>query len=276
MSATPPGRLTTSGTVTAHSGALAPKRRLTRSGGFLAHLGVSIAIFAGLLYVIAFRWYPGPYFAYDGGLRGTIIVIAVGFVLGPTLTLIVLGPRKPISKIRFDLCVIALVQVTALAWGVRVVEAQRPVAIAYFNGAFNPVTAKVLRDQGASVDAALALGPERPPLVYAALPADGEVLDRVRRMHRKFGVAPYNHPDLHEPLAPNLSQVAARQEDVAWLAGPRPHFDAELRAFLDSRGARLEDYIYVPFNGRYGRVIFVLDKEARLTGVLERAYEGLL
>ena len=266
----------TSGTITEYSRALAPSRRLTRAQGFVIHLCISIAIFVGLMWMIVFHWYPGPYFTYDGGWRGTMIIIAVDLVLGPALTLIVLDPRKSLSKTRFDLSVIALIQFAALAWGVHVVEGQRPAVIGCFNGAFNPVTAQVLRDQGASANTSLALSAERPPLVYAALPDRGDVLERAKQMSQKSGLMPYNHPDLHVPLAPNLSQVAARQEDVEWLAAPRPHFEAELRAFLDARGARLEDYVYVPFNGRYGRVVFALDQEARLAGVLELAYDGLL
>ena len=271
-----PGELMTSGTIAEHWSIFASSRHSTRARAFLVHLCISITIFVALMYMIAFHWYPGPYFQYDGGWRGTIIVVAVDLVLGPTLTLIVFDPRKSRAKTRFDLSVIALIQLAALAWGIHVVEGQRPAVIVFSNGAFNPVTAQVLRDQGASADASLALSAERPPLVYAAVPESGEVLDRVRRMSESSGLMPHNHPELHQPLAPNLSQVAARQENVAWLAAPRPHFDAELRTFIYARGARLEDYVYVPFSGRYGRVIFVLNQEARLIGVLERAYDGLL
>ncbi len=266
----------TSGTITDISGTLAPGRRGTRVQAFLIHVGISLVIFAGLMYFIAFQWYPGPYFEYDGGWRGTMIVVAVDLVLGPALTIVVFDPQKSIGKIRFDLSMIALLQVAALGWGTYIVEGQRPVAIAFYNGAFNPVTAKVLRDHDASADVPLTREAEGPPLVYAALPAGGEMRERIRRMRAETGLAPYNHPDTHVPLARNLSEVVARQADVAWLAAPRPHFDAELRAFLDARGAQLEDYIYVPFNGRYGRVMFVLDRDARLIGVLERAYRGLL
>jgi hypothetical protein len=32
----------------------------------------------------------------------------------------------------------------------------------------------------------------------------------------------------------------------------------------------------VPFHGRYGNVVFVIDAEARLRGVLTHAFEGIL
>lgn len=249
----------------------APRRRhATRGRAFLVHLGISLLIFAGLMYMIVFHWYPEPYFSYDGGWRGTMIMVGVDLVLGPMLTLIVYDPRKPTAKLRFDLTVIALIQVSALAWGLHLVEGQRPAAIAYRDGAFTPVTAQVLRDQGVLAGAPRALGPERPPLVFTTLPS-GDALARVA----ETGLRPHNLAQLHAPLAPHLDEVASRQEDVAQLAG-RPHFDEELRAFLDARGAQREDYVFVPFDGRYKRVLFVLDGDARLVGVLTRAYEGLL
>ena len=56
---------------------------MTRIQAFLIHLGISAVIYAGLLYLIIFIWYPQPYFTADGGWQGIRLVTGIDMVLGP-------------------------------------------------------------------------------------------------------------------------------------------------------------------------------------------------
>ena len=87
---------------------------ITRLNAFLIHFSISLVIFFILLYFILVQWYPQPLFSTDGGWRVIRIIAVVHLMLGPLLTLIVFKPGK--KGLKFDLSMIALVQVLAFSW----------------------------------------------------------------------------------------------------------------------------------------------------------------
>ncbi len=88
---------------------------MTRLRAFLVHLSLSAAIVGCSFAIVFFVWYPQPYFEVVGAWYLIRILFIVDVVLGPLLTFIVFKAGKP--GLRFDLTVIALVQVAALAMG---------------------------------------------------------------------------------------------------------------------------------------------------------------
>src|SRR5436190_21384151 len=78
------------------------------------HLAISAAIGISVVVLMLALWYPQHYFAAMGG--GTLIMLLIGVdvVIGPLITLIVFDPKK--KNLRFDLAVIALLQLAALVY----------------------------------------------------------------------------------------------------------------------------------------------------------------
>jgi hypothetical protein len=95
------------------------------------------------------------------------------------------------------------------------------------------------------------------------------------RRWREDGFALPTQPRLLSAFAPGLPGLEAADRVVAKIAAVNPGFRNERDAFFAAHpevdGARL-----VPFHGRYGNVVFVIDAEARLRGVLTHAFEGIL
>ncbi len=67
--------------------------------------------------IVYWFWYPEPTFSIVGVLPIILMLIGVDLVLGPLLTMIVYKHGKP--GLKFDLSVIALVQIAALIYGAR-------------------------------------------------------------------------------------------------------------------------------------------------------------
>lgn len=112
--------------------------RLTLSG---AHFATTLLIAAMLFGIVYFIWYPAPLFDLSAGKNLFLLVVAVDVVLGPMLTLVVADPRKSRRELTRDVGMIALVQFSALAYGVHVVAQSRPAFIVYNAGQFNVVNA---------------------------------------------------------------------------------------------------------------------------------------
>ena len=103
------------------------------------HLAICGVIASFVLALMILVWYPAPYFQALGGQKIAMIVIVVDVIVGPLLTLIVYRPMK--KGLKFDLTVIALLQVGALAYGVSVLYQGRPVYVVFVKDRFDIVTA---------------------------------------------------------------------------------------------------------------------------------------
>jgi hypothetical protein len=150
---------------------LASLNRWQAAGG---HLAISALVGVAVLAAMVLVWYPPPYFEAAGGNDLVLLMLGVDVTLGPLLTFAVFNPTKGLGKLRFDLAVIGLCQVAALAYGVHVMFTARPAYLVYAVDRFDLVMANTLPD----AEIAKAKPPYdrkpigRPPTVGARLPDD--------------------------------------------------------------------------------------------------------
>ncbi len=100
-----------------------------RYQAFATHMAISLVIFFILLACITQLWYPGILFDTGNGWKAIMMIVGIDLILGPLLTLIVFNPKK--SSLKFDLSIIALIQIAALIYGTWTIHHTRPVAIAF-------------------------------------------------------------------------------------------------------------------------------------------------
>lgn len=117
-------------------------RNYNRYQAAFGHFAISLIIFAILGYLVYFCWYPQPLFAIDAGWQGLRIIAFVDFVLGPFITLFIFNPKK--KELFKDLAIIALIQASALSYGVYHVYQSRPAFVVYADNAFYTVAASEL------------------------------------------------------------------------------------------------------------------------------------
>ena len=95
-----------------------------RYSAFLLHLLISGVIGLIAVCIVFFVWYPDPLQDAVGVTEIFLILLSVDIVIGPLLTLLVYKPGKP--SLKFDLSVIALLQLVALCYGMNTVFQGRP------------------------------------------------------------------------------------------------------------------------------------------------------
>jgi hypothetical protein len=111
---------------------------MTRYRASSIHFLISALVVGAIFAVIFFVWYPGPTFRIAGAVSIVLVLLGVDLVLGPTLTLIVYKEGK--RGLKFDLVVIALVQLTALVYGTYTFYQERPYYMVFAVDRFNLVT----------------------------------------------------------------------------------------------------------------------------------------
>lgn len=108
-------------------------------------MGISTLVIGLLVMLIYFIWFPNG-LVLAGAIDGLTLVILVDLVLGPTLTFIVFNRNK--ASLKFDLSLIALLQIGALLYGTKLIYHERPVAIVMGTQYVQLITNSQLEDFG--------------------------------------------------------------------------------------------------------------------------------
>jgi hypothetical protein len=215
------------------------------------HLGISLLIFLGILYVILFQWYPGPFFTAEGGWSGIKIMAAVDLVLGPTLTLIIFNHTKAKKEILFDLSLIAIVQISALTWGGLQVYSERPVALVMWEGTFYTVTEDYYNKQSTSLKDIASYIDEKPLIIYAETDHSIEQLNEMKRLI-DLKIPPYAQVHLYQPVKENVDKVLSHQ-----LSGD------VLFTYLKQENTETKQHVFLG-KAKYRNLLIYLDAKASL------------
>jgi hypothetical protein len=220
---------------------------MSRYSAFAIHLGISLAIFAAIAWVILAVWYPSFFFETDGGWQGIRLMFLVDVVLGPALTLIVFKVGKP--GLKFDLAAIACAQVIALAGGLWVVHDERPLALVYLDGQFFSLSRNDFADAKVAIPNLDAFPGRYPKQVEVQLPDDPIVQSDVRSSALKSGVPLRLATDRWVPLASDATLVA-NDYDATELH-QRDAATHEVSRWATAHGGAIDDFRFFPFGARY-------------------------
>ena len=233
------------------------------------HLALSAAVAAVVVTLMVALWYPQHYFMAMGGATLILLLIGVDVVIGPLLTLIVFDPKK--KSLRFDLAVIAALQIAALAYGVSVMFGSRPVYNVFVVDRFEVVAANAVDE--ASLEKA---APEfrSPPLagpkvIAARQPEDPKRFADIAISALDGGPDLANLPDLYVPYAQFRRDAGKSAKPLSELVKRQSQDAAAIRAFVAASG-RAEDSIgYLPMKARNQDMAVVVDiQSGDIVGIL--------
>ena len=104
-------------------------KHMTRLSAFFVHLCISLCL-ATLSYVLVYLvWYPDHLSNASGTDQIFLMLVAIDTVLGPCITLVIFNLKK--KELKWDLSIVALVQLSALLYGLHAVFVARPTYIVF-------------------------------------------------------------------------------------------------------------------------------------------------
>lgn len=175
---------------------------------FALHFLISLLVFIVLLALMMFVWFPGKLFFIDGGWQGLKIIAPIDLVLGPALTLILYRPWK--KSLKFDMSVIAAVQIVALSYGVYSAYNQRTAAIVFAENRFETISLSEfraaqdeLKKQNLPIISLSKFG-KMPAVVHAPSYDYGQYLEDI--MNGKPELR--ERSDLYQPITDSLKTIA--------------------------------------------------------------------
>ena len=233
------------------------------------HLALSAAIAALVVTLMLLVWYPQQYFTAMGGDTLILILIGVDVMVGPLITLIIFVPKK--KGLRFDLAVIATLQLAALTYGVSVMFEARPVYNVFVVDRFEVIAANAVdADSLARADAEFQTLPLAGPKVIAARQPDNpQRLSDIVLSAAQGGPDLANLADLYVPYAELQQDAAKRARPLADLAKRQPQEAAAIRAFVAGSGRAENAMGFLPMKARNQDMAVIVDnKSGEFVGIL--------
>jgi hypothetical protein len=155
-----------------------------RLKAFVLHLLASACALGLILGALYAGWYHWPGWYLTSVLHVTGILLLVDVVLGPAVTLIIASPLKARRVLARDISIIAIVQLTALAYGTSTLWRGRPLYYTFSNDRLETVAASDLdaNEIALAQRSNPALAPHwysLPRWVWAPLPDDPKEAQRI-------------------------------------------------------------------------------------------------
>lgn len=232
----------------------APMTRWRAAG---IHLLISIAVITSAAGLALLLWYPPSLFQVAGADRLLLVLAIIDVSIGPLLTLLVYRHGK--RGMRFDLAVIALLQLAFFAYGVRVFWTSRPVFIVASVDRFELVFANQIdpADLARAAPPYQRLGYGRPRLVGLQLPLDQH--ERSELIFEELaGHAAEQQPRLYRDYAEVAPQLLRRARPVDELARSGAQARTALAETLRDLDLRAEAVRWLPLESSRGAAVQLL------------------
>lgn len=231
---------------------------MTRFRAAGIHLILSILIVATILIVMLGFWYPNQYFKLMGGGGLIYLIAGIDICLGPLLTLAVFKSGK--KSLKFDLSVIAVLQISALAYGSYTMFNARPIFTAYADGEFSVATASEIDENELN----LGVKPEwktrslTGPLVVAITkPTGKKELNEIEFLSGGMGYARF--PKLFVAYESKQAEILKSAKPLKTLRTFNKKNGAAIDQLLKDQRRPEQDFVFVPISSFFENMTAILD-----------------
>lgn len=235
---------------------------MSRWKASLIHLSLSISIAAIVLTLMLLLWFAPPFFSAAGGHDVLLIMLAVDVTLGPFITLIIFDLKKSRRALLFDFSVIAMLQISALVYGLTVMFHARPVYVVFSKGSFDLVTENMLDNR----DLAKVRYPQfgSPPFsgqvyAYTEMPTDPREINEVV-MTAFSGKDLPQYPQYYKPLTEHAQAVAAAAKPIQQLRNLNPGKTAEIDSAIHAARQSEQDLGFVPLRAKFEDLAVIVSR----------------
>ena len=251
----------TTGTISSNSASTPAQTQMENTKGGMSrwkaagiHLGLSVVVAIGVVLLLYYVWYPQPFFDASGGKFLLMLLVGVDVVLGPLITLIIFDTKK--KSLKFDLAVIAFVQLAAICYGVYTMYLARPVFVVFSVDQFivmpaNDVEPKMLAQVTRPEFKSLSL--TGPKYAYNVPQLSGTDLQAMSLSLDGFA------PQFYLPYAEKAAEAAKAGKPLADLLKRQPQAKETIETALKQHGTNATDVVYFPMSAKVMMMTVLLD-----------------
>lgn len=223
----------------------------------LVHLALSALLIMLLVGSTLFFFFPSLFISVSDFKEVATLIVSIDLVLGPLLTFVVYKPKK--KTLKFDLGVIASIQISALAYGIYALYQVHPVYVTFNVDRFTIVSAKDADPKKAKFNEYKISKLSAGKLAYAQIPDQLELRNDLLVSSALGGEDLDQREEYYEPYHENISKIIAKSLDPK-LIFSNEEAKRKAKKFL-SRHSDLDLLAFLPLNSLKKDAIIVLDKK---------------
>jgi hypothetical protein len=233
---------------------------MSRSRATLTHLwptAVLLLIIGGL---IVFAWYPYPFLQFEDTAKFPLMLIVTAGLTGPAMTGLVY--KKDKRGLVFDLVVIVIIQLTAIAWGSVALYQNRPFFMVFTLERFEVLSIRDV-DPTAIRDQRFLDKPfSGPILLYATMPT-GDAFQKLIKEVMLEGKPDLQYRPEFWSLYDEKKVLAIKpSKPLSKLRMKRPDSAADIDALVQKHGGDINRLNFVPGQHQNGQFAAILDADS--------------
>jgi len=224
----------------------------------LIHLGLSVLLVGLVIGSVLFFLFPQLFIEVSDFKEIATIIISVDLILGPLLTFVIFKPNK--KSLKFDLSVIAAIQVIALVYGAYALYQVHPVYITFNVDRFTIVNARDAKPHNSKHDEYKVSKLSSGILAFARLPDDPVKRNEITLAAAKGEGDIDQHIEYYEPYKNNIDQIIAKGLDHKLIITAADSGDKKISSFIEENKSDIKNLVFLPLNSDKKDAIIVLDK----------------
>ena len=238
---------------------------MTRVRAASLHLGISVILALVSVASMILVWYPPPLFQLLGGFELLLLIVGVDVTLGPLLTFAVFKSGK--KGLRFDLSVIAFLQLSALIYGASVVFVARPGYIVFVKDRFEMVRVADIEPRRlaeARIERFRSFPLGRPQFIGSVLPTDPREVQEVVFSALNGGPDVAELPKYYADLEVVRDLMVRKSMPLDELKKLNPGAVASIDLLPRELGRKDSELGFLPLRIRRAFATVIVDRTARL------------
>lgn len=184
---------------------------------FISHLSLSILISLIFIGLVFFIWYPFPLAQAVGVTYIFLMMLVIDVIIGPLLGLLVYKEGK--KSLKIDLCIIILIQISALSYGVYSIAQGRPAWLAYYVDRFQLIRNNEIIDKNIGKALPQYQNPSwfKPQYVGVEFAQDKQIRNDDMFAEVLGGISVAQKPERYVPLDKVKNQIQKRAQSLETL-----------------------------------------------------------
>ena len=231
---------------------------MQKSRAALIHLWPSLLVLAVIGGLILFAWYPYPFLQFEESGKFSLLLIITAGLIGPAMTLLVYRQGK--RGLKFDLTVIVLIQLVAIAWGTHALHQNRPFFMVFTIDRFEVLSMRDV-DLAYITDSKFLDKPVAGPiLLYATMPRDERNFQKFLQEVMFEGKPDLQfRPEFWSLYAEKQARVLEVSRPLAELRSVRPESVNAIDKLVKNNGGDITQLKFAPAKVRHAQFAAILD-----------------
>lgn len=233
---------------------------MSRYRAALVHLSISAVLVGCVLALVFWVWYPSPTIEVIGASSIVLLLIGVDLVIGPLLTLIIYKHGKP--GLKFDLFVIAALQLSALVYGANRLYYEKPDYMVFVVDRLEFVSKNQLDQSAIRFDELRTNQFGKLLQVYAKAPEDPDEHSRYLDSVLVEGKPDLEaRPEFWEPWSAGENEIRARLMPIENIEPGSPEEQKQVQDAIDTYASTHPSLGVLPIGGIEEDMGMLLDRD---------------